>query len=935
MQKVFKDKDYKQGEALLYEAIDLYSGLSENDQQKYQWVQAGNYYNLACIYSLTKNKKKAMENFEKAVKHGYTNYSHIKSDTDLDYIRKEKRFVQLMDEIRVLGDYPYILQQAGGYQEEDASDYPAFEYEDIRNKRIRDVKTYFKLDSVAGQGDEISKIINILNWVHNAVKHDGSHWPTCEIDAIDIYNYSKANNGRGVNCRALAIMLNECYLSMGFKSRFITCLPKDVNDPDCHVINSVYSTTLRKWIWMDPSFNAYLKDENDNLLSIAEVRDRIIKEQPVILNEDANRNGNPQNKEWYIDYYMAKNLYWFQCPARSFFNIETNYRNTNEKYISLLPLGYERKHWGNNLVTHDPGYFWQRPDVPVEASAMLTPEEMKKDIDFFFNIIGKVHANIYAFVTKETMDERKKQLYELCSKPMKAIDFNMHMCRLNDMFDGNTSVTFIYNQELNSYDGFFPLPVHITGGKIYLLDENGTNKGRILSINQVQSSDIYNKIININEIKATSELRRSPQFSRLLFIQTDIRPPYSVVTENGTTVLEGVSMKDVKKMPSGFDRQSHLTFRIYPEKSIAIIDYNSCSFGRDEAMKNQMNTWFDRRFKEIADKKIKTLFIDISRNGGGNSANNDYIFERIKHDDTIRLTYVVQKQYDPYAEDGKKELGYMRSDTFTNITLPNRTGFDGDIYLIQGYGSYSAAIGVAEWMKESGNAKSIGEQTGQATAVYIDMTGFKLPKSQIYFGCAFKYWKALPDGREDQGVLPDVPVKLDYSKSKYELNDLLSFLHQIDPTLSDGPEKFPQGTKVMVKNATASAYQPNEDINKALDGNFSTMYHTPWTEGAKYPVTLTFDFEKQPQIDYFIYYPRTDMLNGLFGIVEIWAGTKSSPKLKKIATHDFQESNAPSYFQFPQSLKDPLKIELRVMSSATQDYNQHVSCAEIEFYKKE
>lgn len=58
----------------------------------------------------------------------------------------------------------------------------------------------------------------------------------------------------------MAQMLNECYLAMGFKSRFITCMPK-VMINDCHVINAVYSNTLNKWLWMDPTFNAYVTDE--------------------------------------------------------------------------------------------------------------------------------------------------------------------------------------------------------------------------------------------------------------------------------------------------------------------------------------------------------------------------------------------------------------------------------------------------------------------------------------------------------------------------------------------------------------------------------------------------------------------------------------------------------------------------------------------------
>jgi hypothetical protein len=362
--QAFKDKNYKQAKSLLNELIDFFSALPESELKKHSSALPNLYYDLTCVHSLEKNTKMAISSFEKAVGLGYINYSHANKDTDLDNIRNDKRFKELMSSIREHGDYLYIIQQAVKYQKEDTTGYPKFVYEDIGNWRIQNVKKYLKLDSIAGNGDEISKIINIMTWVHNTIPHDGSHFPNCEIDAVDIYNYSKANNNKGVNCRALAIVLNECYLSMGFKSRYITCLPKNENDSDCHVINSVYSKTLNKWLWMDPTFNAYLKDEKGTLLGIAEVRDILINNQTIILNEDANwNNKNPQTKENYIDSYMAKNLYWLQCPARSIFNVETNYRNTNEKYLSLLPLGFEREDkWKNNMITHDDAYFWQAPE---------------------------------------------------------------------------------------------------------------------------------------------------------------------------------------------------------------------------------------------------------------------------------------------------------------------------------------------------------------------------------------------------------------------------------------------------------------------------------------------------------------------------------------------------------------------------------------------
>lgn len=255
-----------------------------------------------------------------------------------------------------------ILKQAGEYAKTDTIGLPHFFYETPQNARLKDVKTYFKLDSIAGNGNEISKILNIMYWIHSNVSHDGGNYALAEFDAIDLYNYHKTTQ-KGINCRHLAISLNEMYLSMGFKSRYITCLPKDEKDQDCHVICSVWVDSLKKWIWIDPTFAAYIKDENGLFLGIEEVRERLINGKPLILNEDANWNNRiKQTKELYLTNYMAKNLYWFQAPLSSQFNLESRYRNNNVKYVSLLPLGYTRSDMKDlGTIIHDPIYFWQNP----------------------------------------------------------------------------------------------------------------------------------------------------------------------------------------------------------------------------------------------------------------------------------------------------------------------------------------------------------------------------------------------------------------------------------------------------------------------------------------------------------------------------------------------------------------------------------------------
>lgn len=59
---------------------------------------------------------------------------------------------------------------------------------------------------------------------------------------------------------------------------------------DYHVINIVWSDSLNKWVWMDPSFAASVTDENGLLLHPGEVRERLRRDLPVQLNEDANWN---------------------------------------------------------------------------------------------------------------------------------------------------------------------------------------------------------------------------------------------------------------------------------------------------------------------------------------------------------------------------------------------------------------------------------------------------------------------------------------------------------------------------------------------------------------------------------------------------------------------------------------------------------------------
>ncbi|MDD4604374.1 MAG: transglutaminase domain-containing protein [Bacteroidales bacterium] len=278
---------------------------------------------------------------------------------------------------RITNMPPYleILKHAAKYNTAEKSDVPKFTYQPMNDTNLIILRAGMKLDSIAGRGSEVSKIINLMHWIHCLIPHDGQHGNPSVKNAMSMIKVCKSDH-RGLNCRGLATVLNECYLSMGFKSRFVTCMPKDSVFNDCHVINMVYSNDLGKWLWMDPTNDAYLMNEKGELLGIAEVRERIIKGKPLILNPDANWNRQTSTtKEDYLYNYMAKNLYRIECLVSSEYDAETSAAGKKLLYVELLPLdAYNQnprktEHTSTksgtifiNYKTNNPDVFWVKPE---------------------------------------------------------------------------------------------------------------------------------------------------------------------------------------------------------------------------------------------------------------------------------------------------------------------------------------------------------------------------------------------------------------------------------------------------------------------------------------------------------------------------------------------------------------------------------------------
>ncbi|MFC1724162.1 transglutaminase-like domain-containing protein [candidate division KSB1 bacterium] len=264
-------------------------------------------------------------------------------------------------------DYNYlsVLRSGAQYAYESIDGYPVFTYQDPSNEHLVELKNNYNLENVAGNGDELSQIFNLLSWVNDRIRHDGSSTSPDPENSLNILTYCQAT-GNGVNCVMMAIVLNEVYLSMGFKSRVIQGNGKEwVFNGEWHAYNIVYSQTLGKWLFVDPTNCAYFTDDNGNLMSLRELRENLIQGNDLHLNSDTKYNGNRISEFNYL-HYLTKNIYRFSCSVHSAFD-NSGFFYISEPYSnSFFHLDPENDRQDGieivlNYYTSNPDFFWQKP----------------------------------------------------------------------------------------------------------------------------------------------------------------------------------------------------------------------------------------------------------------------------------------------------------------------------------------------------------------------------------------------------------------------------------------------------------------------------------------------------------------------------------------------------------------------------------------------
>ena len=265
------------------------------------------------------------------------------------YPKYEARHDEFVDLLRLSGPY-----------KKDATPIEMKVLQDsVRAEEIRD---YFQLDQLYdADADTWTKALAIGKFVASNIPHDNQEIEPEHRNAIDLWEYTK-NVAPAFNCRLHSILTFELMLAAGLHARYVTCLPEDRYDTDCHVVNEVWLPELGKWAMIDSDMDGnYASDLDGTPLSLREIREHYISGEKMQYHPRF-KKGTTKMSEYYA--YMAKNTYWFSCwETLSYYQEDMENREREAgRNINLVPSGFEAFHiLDGGWDTTDADSFWAAP----------------------------------------------------------------------------------------------------------------------------------------------------------------------------------------------------------------------------------------------------------------------------------------------------------------------------------------------------------------------------------------------------------------------------------------------------------------------------------------------------------------------------------------------------------------------------------------------
>ncbi|MDE7400834.1 MAG: S41 family peptidase, partial [Clostridia bacterium] len=229
------------------------------------------------------------------------------------------------------------------------------------------------------------------------------------------------------------------------------------------------------------------------------------------------------------------------------------------------------------------------------------------------------------------------------------------------------------------------------------------------------------------------------------------------VVEETYTANDFVSWEEFKEIHDQYytpsEPKDFVYYNIDEQKSLAVLTLTECIYNQ---------AYIDcvkAMFTEVKQKNIQNVAVDLRGNGGGSSLVGNEFIKYLPVDSYFDCPYDWRWGF----------LEFYSSPEISNNRYNNLL-FEGNVYVLTDYGSFSAAMDFAMLIQDNRLGSVIGEPPANAVNSYGEITYFYLPNTGLYVQISTKKWYRIDGTNTDEYVMPEYPCESKKSFDKlYEI----------------------------------------------------------------------------------------------------------------------------------------------------------------------
>lgn len=435
--------------------------------------------------------------------------------------------------------------------------------------------------------------------------------------------------------------------------------------------------------------------------------------------------------------------------------------------------------------------------------------ELKEDLAILQQILEKNHPSLYWYSSKEKMDSSFAETIHGITDSLRETDFRNRLAALvSQIHCGHTVVlnskAFVKVVSKNRQQ-VFPLAIKTWGDSMVVMnninpDTRNIQKGTIItSINGRSNKEILDSFFTYISVDGNIDSHKSQRISNnfgawyknIFGLDTSYLIGYidSIGVERKQRIqnfnfpkMDKLKIDSLQKILSGYKIPTRKEFKKARRKaqmSLHVDDTTHTAYMHLGGFSmNGIQKFIRQSFRKIDKQQVQNLVIDLRDNGGGHIHNSTLLTRYVaKHPfkiadtvaaisrDFVGAKYIRQSFWFWFPlnfnttkmKDGRYH--YHRFEKIEYQPFSNHH-FDGNIFLLQGPNTFSAATVFTGSLKGQSNVQIIGEESGGGyygnSAIHIPM--IVLPNSKIQVTLPLFRVVLNKDRPKGRGVIPDLVV---------------------------------------------------------------------------------------------------------------------------------------------------------------------------------